>query len=65
MAIGFASLGSAVAPTLWLTERDKEITMRIRFSTSMVTVTIAAAVISTAISGIAAQTSAQKTLKTP
>jgi hypothetical protein len=39
--------------------------MRIRFSTSMVTVAIAAAVISTAISGIAAQTSAQKTLKTP
>jgi hypothetical protein len=37
--------------------------MRIRFS--MVTVAIAATVISTAISGIAAQTSAQKTLKTP
>jgi hypothetical protein len=39
--------------------------MRIRFPTSVVTVAIAAAVISTAISGIAAQTSAQKTLKTP
>jgi len=48
-----------------ITQRDKEITMRDRFSTSMVTVAIAAAVISTAISGIAAQTSAQKTLRTP
>jgi hypothetical protein len=48
-----------------ITQRDKEITMRDRFSTSMVTVAMAAAVISTAISGITAQTSAQTTLRTP
>jgi hypothetical protein len=36
-----------------------------RFSTSMVNVAIAAAVVSTAISGLAAQTSAQPALRTP
>src|SRR5499427_1237708 len=46
-------------------ERHKEVTMGDRFSISMVTVAIIAATITTVISGLATQTSAQPALRTP